>query len=519
VNVVTAHDPEGEGRILRGPAEGHKLSKLAVNYLENGGTAGKSCASCRYHSGGSCRLVEGTILPGGLSSLYEPVVRAVPGMLNYYHDLTATGSELTPVLELPVPLGLPVGADPQAFKDSGGEAQTPEWIPYLPKPGTFTHPKYGTVKIDEKRNANFVSQFKAGVYQDRLPIDAEHQTTVSGALGWITDLRLNKDGSVDAKASWTDRGKVMLANDRLPYFSPAFFDKWVDPTDGKVHEDVAIGGALTTRPFFKPKSGLRAVRPLVASDDHMYIAVSAVDNPDMLRFSEAQFAVLEQEEKGDLVTVPAAAPNTAAAAATQTPPAPAATVEIKSDQVIISKAEHEELINLRAAQAKTASEIDPQIAALKLTTETQATALKTASEQLAAMQFRERQRDFLDIINGADGRAKWQGEAEKHLQMMEILFNASNEGMESQTFKDYVEMNTATAEQAKDFQKFRDVGSNSAMKVVSGSPTGKIQAAAKVFSDADPKLSAGDAMIRALEADPSLYNEYQEWHRENGKGS
>lgn len=514
-----AHDPSVVR--LSGPIGGHKKSKASANYSETGGTAERSCFNCRYFSSASCRLVEGTINPKGASDFWEEVIMMTPTSESpgFYHELCSEDGELTPLIELSEPLG---------FAGPGKPPVIPEWIPYLPRPGTFQHPKYGSVILTKERNANFVKQFKAGIYQDRLPIDAEHMTKVSGALGYVVDLRQNPDGSVDAKTTWTDRGRKLLAEDRFPYFSPEWWDKWPDPVDGKVHADVAIGGALTTRPFFKPKAGLRAVRPLVASDDSLYLATSGVADLSSVRFSEMQFAVLEREEKGEPVTVPAAAPAAQPAAAAQAAPAAQTPppgesketqVTLKPDEVVMTKADQAELTRLReAAQAKTASEAT-EIQALRQTTETQATALQAATNEIAAMRREQRARTFGDIVDGRDGRAPWPGKREFHIQMMETLFSASEQGMESQAFKDYVEQNSATAEQVAQASKFRDIGSGAAKKINPGSPFTKIELAAKVFTDADPKLSWPDAMTKALEQDPSLYNEYLSWHRETGKGA
>ncbi len=144
-------------------------------------------------------------------------------------------------------------------------AEAPEWIPFLPKPGTYAHPRYGHITITRERNARFVKNYKDGVYQDRLPIDAEHETKLSGAVGWVADMRQNDDGSADAKAEWTDRGRALFQADRFRYFSPEWYDVWEDPATRTQHRDVAIGGALTTRPFFKAP----ALRPLFASEQRI----------------------------------------------------------------------------------------------------------------------------------------------------------------------------------------------------------------------------------------------------------
>mgnify|MGYP006316942405 CR=1 FL=1 len=141
-------------------------------------------------------------------------------------------------------------------------ADAPEWIPYLPKPGSYAHPRYGNIALPAERIARFVQNFNAGVYQKQIPIDAEHETKLSGAAGWITKMRQNADGSADAKVDWTERGKAFFADSRFRYFSPEWYDQWQRPETGETIADVAIGGALCTRPFFKAP----ALRPLFASE-------------------------------------------------------------------------------------------------------------------------------------------------------------------------------------------------------------------------------------------------------------
>src|SRR5690349_19272010 len=77
------------------------------------------------------------------------------------------------------------GASAALFNDLATFADPPEWIPYLPKPGTYVHPLHSQERMTftPERARKVVEQFKACVYQDRLPIDAEHETKLSGAFG------------------------------------------------------------------------------------------------------------------------------------------------------------------------------------------------------------------------------------------------------------------------------------------------------------------------------------------------
>lgn len=150
------------------------------------------------------------------------------------------------------------------FVDAGS-LTTAERVPLLPKPGTYAHPEYGEMDISAERIAAFVSNVNSGLYQQSIPIDAEHESKLSGALGWFREASVNEDGSADAIVEWTDRGKALLDAGGYRYVSPEWYEMWTDPATGMNHNDVLIGLALTTRPFFKDD----ALRPLVATEGRL----------------------------------------------------------------------------------------------------------------------------------------------------------------------------------------------------------------------------------------------------------
>jgi cation transport regulator ChaB len=222
--------------------------------------AEKRCGVCRFfeenddYEYSGCCLVEGMIDPNYVCNLFTAQVRGVD--FKEVADLCAMKAGESEPQEGAVRLFVEL----QSFNEP------PEWIPLLPSPGIYQHPKFNNVAITTERNQRFVDGFKRKVYQERLPIDCEHELKLGGAFGWIVDMRLNGDGSADARVEWSDRGQKLFASDgsapRFRYISPEWYDEWPDPVDGTRHKDVVIGAALTTRPFFKE----RALRPLVASE-------------------------------------------------------------------------------------------------------------------------------------------------------------------------------------------------------------------------------------------------------------
>src|SRR5207237_9344767 len=59
-------------------------------------------------------------------------------------------------------------------------AEPPVSIQVLPKPGTYSHPKYGKFTMTAQDIAAFVSNHNDHIYQEQVPIDVEHQSKLSG---------------------------------------------------------------------------------------------------------------------------------------------------------------------------------------------------------------------------------------------------------------------------------------------------------------------------------------------------
>lgn len=272
--------------------------------------------------------------------------------------------------------------------------EPPATIPVLPRPGKYEHPSYGTIEMSDERLDRFVNNFEKVVYQDRVPIDLEHETKLSGAAGWITDLVKNSDGSVDARVEWTDIGRSALEKNRYLYVSPEWYTQWTSPIDGVKHDDVLIGAALTTRPFFKPP----ALRSLAATEE--IVEMTKVDEQPVNAPTSTQFSELESK-----------------------------------------------IVSLEAA--KSASE--------KLA-ESYAEGLKKANERIAAMEDAAQNRRFSDEVLGKSdaNNLRWFGEIESHIRILKSL--AAAEGEDSDAFKAYVSQNRAFAEQMQKSNLFHEVG-------------------------------------------------------------
>lgn len=336
---------------------------------------------------------------------------------------------------------------PRLFYELAEFAEPPAWVPVLPVPGSYKHPKYGEIALTKQRNGRFVDGFNAGVYQAQVPIDAEHETKVSGALGWIKRLRVNPDGSVDGQAEWTDRGEQMVEEDRFKYVSPEWYDEWTDPATGTTHHDVLIGLALTTRPFFKED----VLRPLAAGESTQEGMPVAEQTSQPVGMTEEQARTF---------------------------------VEM---QTRLTGLEQERDAARKAAEDATA-------------------AARQAGERVATIERQARHKRFTDEVTGrgdASG-ARWFGEPAPHVSVLETL--ADTFGEDSAQFRAYVTQQRATAEALRQSAVFTEFGSDASGGEQSA--WGQIQAKAKSLRERDASLSEAAAIAQVAELEPRLYREY-----------
>ncbi len=334
--------------------------------------------------------------------------------------------------------------------------EPPATIPVLPKPGSYEHPSYGTIDMSAERIANFVSNFKAEIYQARIPVDLEHQTKVSGAAGWITGLKTNEDGSVDATVEWTDMGNEALKNDRFNFVSPEWYDEWQSPIDRKDYSDVLIGAALTTRPFFKAP----ALRPLAATEIPSVGYKVYSDSVDTAKWRKVV----------DIVTVD---PKV-----------------MSEDQVRAFTEMQAEIAELKAA--KTAAEATAKI---------NEDAVKQASEKIALMETSARHKRFTDEVmgRGDSNGVRWFGEPAINVGTMEQLANTAGE--DSEVFKAFIGQMRATGKAMADSKLFSEMGTGA--EASTGDPQGQMNTLARKRA-AEKSISIGQATREIMNEQPDL---------------
>lgn len=357
-------------------------------------------------------------------------------------------------------------------------SEAPAWIPFLPKPGTYTHQQWGKIAVTRERSQAFIDNFKDQVYQKHIPLDAEHQTKLSGAFAYLRDLRMNEDGSVDAKVEWTDRGKALVEAKQFRYFSPEWYDRWQEPRDGSWKQDIIIGGAFTTRPFFKDAS----LRPIVAS--------------------ERGLEAVEPDDSGEFVAVryTADAPAPAGRKDNGMPP----TTTERPAQASEQRTGVED-------QSKRFAELEAKFAASEQARQAQETALKQATEQIAAMQATERRGRFTAEVlgKGEASGARWFGEPDKHVKLLEKLSDAFGE--DSKEVRQYVEQNRAVAEAMRQSALFSEIGSDAAADA--DSPEAQADALAKKYQKQHAGVSYAQAYTEVVNQDPALQRRMVEQSR------
>lgn len=421
-----------------------KLSKEETDYRDATDAekeARTRCYDCRFYGWGTCHLVEGTIEADDLCDLFKPSVQTVPERVMTMYS--ATGADV----------GTYALFQPFAYAADGDDGKAspvlPEWFDYYPAPGRFQHDLYGEIVITPEGNDELVANFKAGVFQDRIPIDCEHDLESSGAVGWIVDMRVGEFGQVQAKAEWNDRGEALLTGDRFRYFSPHLWPTWKEPVNQTEFHNVAIGGAICVRPFFNQNhltplvatadGGVelvqRAERPLAATSGTAPAArsVSVITlTPVPARQREEEVPVMGNQP-GDAGTTPADV-TTAAPAKPEGAPQ-------------FSQAEAEAFRQFMAEGGPAAFK------ALQ-------TQVVESEKTIAALKADDRRKRFTAMVRGLEGEdegAPWTGSIEAHVKLLEHL--ADTAGEESEVFTGYLETQRAAAEVASKSTLFSEAGS------------------------------------------------------------
>lgn len=472
-----------------------------VNYEPAKDGSGKMCGNCRFFAdwgnqgSGDCSLVEGSIEATYVCNLWAEQLpsQQIGAMLS---DAGAWSEKAFQIY---------VEAT-EIFKDH--DFTKPDWYPYLPKPGKYSHPTYGEVEITHDTNKALVDSVNNQVYQDSIPMDAEHETKLSGAVGWITKLRMNDDGSADAYIEWTKRGQDLLAGGQFKYVSPEWWPAWRDPATGVIHRNVVAGGAITTRPFFKDK----VLRALVAgevvptgqyAEDSMKTCASCGH-----KYAEGMSKCPEcgstkvASEGGNVDPKDDKGKGAGNEPKTYTEGSPELQKILDEAKAEARKAAEAEFKAKEPAADPTKTTEYTEIKAELEAAKTLAASEKTAREQLAGqvktMQDEARERRFRDLVagrGGANDGGAWAGDAETNVKTLTQMAEAFGE--DSETFASFVKSQTEIAGQLKAAALFTEIGHGRAVPVKAGEAG--IDELVKKYREAHPDKTEAQAFAEVME--------------------
>lgn len=421
------------------PKTDDRVQYRAADLTDNGQPdygEGQTCYGCRFYQWGACALVEGTVEASGVCDLFLGKPMVAPAMGPMLYSAAGHGGAYRLFTELPA-----------AFADA------PDWIDVLPAPGVYEHPSYGTIAITPERNQEFIDNFVNRIYQQDLPItlNIEHDGKMSGAVGWFEELRMAEDGRVQARIGWSDRGRTLIEADSFRYVSPEWWEEWRDPVSGRTYQNVLIGAAICTRPFFKES----ALRPLVAAEGTLAAPDGPVVDPTVIVLRP----LARQEHKR------------------------------MAEPITLTEAEVKEFRELKAAN------------------EAREKAFAEQAKRIEAMEADARRKRFTDLVRGkaegSDGAA-WAGGIEENVASLERL--AATFGEDSGEFKAEITLRQAMATQLKASNLFRETGSSDR-----GDESGALAEVARLAAEKrekHPNLTKEQAETEVFSDRPDLYDAY-----------
>lgn len=353
-----------------------------------------------------------------------------------------------------------------------------EWIAFLPKPGKYHHSIFNLDLTAEKYD-RLVDNFKRNTYGQDLPINVEHDFRAAGAVGWIKDMRIAGDGSIEVKPDWNERGKALLAGDRFRYVSAEWGDKWQDPVSGEFHSDVPMGLAICTHPHLKPN----VLKPLAMSEEAALVTFSSAGDPGTMEVATmANEPQVTQETPTNVTTAPPVV------VATENPPA--RTVNDFSLTEIV----------LTAEQRKRERDYVTTLTQRVELAESRATQAETDAKQAKRELVEERAKAEV-LGRSADNGTAWFGSIQENTTW--LLNEAVEHGWESDEVKRLVrhKRQEANAIHASGIFDPLTKGGQEPM----GDVMGQVRHLAELKMQADPKLTYELAETQVFNDKPELY--------------
>lgn len=368
-----------------------------------------------------------------------------------------------------------------------------EWIPFLPKPGTYHHEVYGDMDLTSTAYTEMLQNFDRYVYKQDLPIRATHTPGDTGAVGWIKPggMRLADDGSLEVKPEWNELGKGLVQDDRFKYVSAEFCKVWTNPVTQERTPNVAIGLALVTRPHFKTD------------------VLNPLSEREALAFAESAIVEIAVGEEGNqmppedqVVTPPvAAAPLVPEVTAAATPEVPAAPV-VAAAPIIAPAVSLNDLtqVVITAEQRNTERRMFDELTERVSLAERRAETAETAMKRMAA--DRRTEKFTAEVIGqSAENGTQWFGSIEENVKHLVSL--AEQFGDDSTEVRWAVKQKRTEASAIKATGIFDPIalGASEEGKSIES----RVNHLAEQIRMADPKISMDRAISQVYNEHPELY--------------
>lgn len=389
-----------------------------------------------------------------------------------------------------LPLEAPLGTHPARPMYFGSFEK--EWIPFLPKPGVYSHEVFGSMDLTSETYNQILQNFDAYVYKQDLPIRATHTPAEGGAIGWIKPggMRLAEDGSLEVKPEWNELGKGLVDDDRFRYASAEFCRVWKNPVTQEVHENVAVGLALVTRPHFKTD----VLDPLSASEALAFgefneQETAEAESPEDQKGNEVPTDQnLNSNENPETPVMETPAVETPAATTTGNPVLPNVTLSDLTQVVLTAEQRQNE--RQMFADLTTRVELAERRA-------------NTAEAELKRVQTDRRTEKFTSEVLGrsAENGQAWFGDPKANVEHLVSL--SENYGDDSP------EVRWAITQKRNEAKAIRATGIFDPISVggsdTQASATAQVARLAEQYRQQDPSLTLEKAITKAYEENPDLY--------------
>lgn len=410
----------------------------------------------------------------------------IPFWVTPYPETSISMSSKDELSEIPV--DAPLGSDlvrPLYFGSFDKE-----WIPFLPKPGTYVHGQYGDMNLTTETYEEMLRNFNNHVFKQDLPIRATHTPADGGAIGWIKSggMRLADDGSLEVKPEWNELGKGLVEDDRFKYVSAEFCTKWTNPVTQEVIPNVAVGLALVTRPHFKTD----VLKPLSASEALAFAEATASEKESGIAGEGTEVDKEKVEESAEKLAEVVAPVVAAVAAAEVAKPVEAATQAISLNdltQVVITAEQ-------RATERRAFADLTARVELA----ERRAT---SAEASQAAMQRERRVEKYTAEVTGrsAENGVAWFGSIQENVGQLVSL--AESHGDDSTQVRWTITQKRNEAQAIKNTRLFDPI--SLAQAEDGSSITAQVSMLSEQLLLANPNMTKDQAITRVYAENPELY--------------